>query len=123
MKKGLNWESKKRMFKMVKEDPMNIWYFIQGYYRYWLRNTWLIRKHIKEQFEYRLKNTNSKCIEQGSCVVCTCKVPELLMADKPCSMKKIPIESRMFFFGNDKICFEKMLNKKDWQQFKIENEL
>lgn len=75
-------------------------YFI-AWYRYRLYYSpfrFLIRKHIIEQFEYRLKVVNKECYTKGSCVKCGCHVPALLFSDAPCA-------------GN---CYPEFKNKKNW---------
>jgi hypothetical protein len=99
---------------MIKNDPKNIWWFIQGYYRWFLKDTFLVRGFIKEQFQERLNTTEKKCLEQGSCIMCSCTTPQLLYANKPCSKSKISKETRIMLFGKPEVCFTQMLSKKEW---------
>lgn len=83
----------------------------QGYFRYFLyyskelikiNLSFLIRKFIKEQLEYRMLVMNRECYDQGSCITCGCKVPALQMSNKKC--------------GGD--CYPQMLTKKQWNLYK-----
>ena len=96
---------------------IDVWHYILGNYRYyfwyggklsrkyalvaWLRKR-MIRKHIKEQIEWRIKWMNPICYEQGSCVKCGCETTELQMANKSCDM----------------LCYPPMMNKTEWEKFK-----
>ena len=81
----------------------NIFYYFQGHLRYKLyysRFKFLVRKHIREQYEYRIGVMDRECYWNGYCKICGCKTTHLQFADKPCE-------------GN---CYPKMLNKKDWNE-------
>lgn len=84
----------------------NIFYYFQGNLRYRLYYSkhfkWLVRKHIQEQYLYRVNAMREECFNTGSCVVCGCQTTHLQFANKPCE-------------GN---CYIKMLNKKDWENIK-----
>lgn len=84
----------------------NYFYFLQGNIRYALLHSryfsWLVPIHIKEQFEKRVGTIPHKCWEEGSCQSCGCSVPQLQLANKTCGNK----------------CYPKMLNRKDWKEFK-----
>lgn len=84
----------------------DIWYYIQGHFRYPLFYRiccgFLMRKHIREQIEYRIRVMNEDCYTQGSCVACGCKTTHLQMADKSC----------------DKNCYFPMMSKEEWNNFK-----
>ena len=58
-----------------------------------------IRKHIREQYEWRVRVMDEECYSMGSCKNCGCIVPQLQMADKACG-------------GN---CYPPMLSKKEWK--------
>jgi len=108
----------KLYWQMIKSNPKNIWWWIQGetrmlFYKY---VPFMLRNHIKEQFEYRLDNTNKDCLKQGSCVICQCSVPSLLFANKPCSKIYASSNTRKMLFGHDGICYDRMLNKKEWKE-------
>ena len=93
-----------------KEPLINVWYYLQGMYRYNLyfnRFKFLIRNHIVEQIEERLKVMDSECYESGSCKLCGCMTPALQMCNKPCN----------------KPCYTKMKNKLEWELYKIDRKL
>lgn len=100
-----------------KKPLIDIYHFIVGNYRYKLYYSKdkigairaygskhpLMRQHIWEQIKYRIKNMNPKCFSTGSCIKCGCNTTELQMADKRCNG----------------ICYPTMMNKEDWERFKI----
>ena len=81
-------------------DLIDVYHYIVGNTRMWLYNNYkyLLTRHITEQYEDRLKKANKECINQGACIACGCKTPELFMADKAC----------------EENCYEPMKSKKDW---------
>ena len=83
-------------WKLIKDDYRNLWYFWQGTIRYFFYKNFpfMVRKHIKEQFIYRLKKSK-KCVMNGSCLVCGSKTPDLLMADQPCAISKLTEYNRV----------------------------
>jgi len=96
----------KYFIKWIKgEIPrVDAWYFIQGHCRQTLYYSYpaLLRKHIKEQIEWRMLVVDKECWNSGQCKICGCSQPALLMCDKPC----------------DKPCYFPMLNKGEWKFFK-----
>lgn len=50
--------------KMLREDPLNAWYYFQGTIRMWAYNNakWLLRPHITAQFEWRKKELKNVMI-------------------------------------------------------------
>ena len=84
----------------------DVWYYIQGNFRYKLfyskKFNTLIRKHIKEQIDIRIKNMNQDCYDKGECIKCGCATTALQMCNKSCN-------------GG---CYPKMMNKKTWRDFK-----
>ena len=76
--------------------------YLVGNYRYFCYTSvpFLLRKHIKEQYEWRLTQSNPKCLDNGECIMCGCKTPNLMMANRSC-------EDR---------CYPEMLNKKEWKE-------
>lgn len=83
----------------------NIIAYVQGWIRFYLyyhpRLKFLIRKHIREQIDFRIKYMDKECYENGSCKLCGCATTALQMANKSC----------------DKPCYPPILNKKDWYNF------
>lgn len=115
----------KRKIQMILrgERPLiDVWHYIVGnlryklfYYRFKNRSFFSIRKntleqdrhplmrrHIWEQINFRIKWMNPVCYEQGSCVKCGCETTHLQMANKKC----------------DGDCYPPMMNRKQWEKFK-----
>lgn len=89
------------MSKITIKDILS---YIQGNIRYKLyysRYNWLIRKHIREQIEFRIQIMNPTCYSNGSCIACGCKTTALQMTNKSC----------------DKDCYPTMMNKTQWNYF------
>lgn len=87
----------------------NIFYYIQGNLRYKLYYgefkflNKLMRTHIKEQIDLRIKLMDRECYYNGSCKMCGCGTTELQMCNKACENK----------------CYLPMMNKKEWFYFKV----
>jgi len=62
----------------------------------------LIRKHIKEQIDFRIKHMDKECYNSGSCKVCGCTTTALQMAAKSC----------------DGLCYPEMMEENCWKIFK-----
>ena len=75
----------------------NLRYFL--YYSKWFK--FLIRTHIREQIDFRIKFMDKACYENGQCVICGCSTTALQMADKAC----------------DKPCYPRMMTKQEWDNF------
>ena len=88
------------------ERPLiDVWFYVQGNFRYKLyysKYKWLLRKHIREQIEFRIQRMKPECYANGSCVVCGCETTMLQMADKSC----------------DSACYPPMLKAGTWKHFK-----
>jgi hypothetical protein len=86
--------------------PANWWAFLQGRYRYrayYSKNfKWLLRKHIVEQIMWRISVMDPKCLADGACKICGCETTALQMANKACP----------------KPCYPKMMEKRQWQDYK-----
>lgn len=82
---------------------IDVFYFIQGMIRYHIFYSrvkgLLIRKHIREQIEYRIAVMNPLCYDRGECIECGCATTALQMCNKVCE-------------GN---CYPFMMNKKEWR--------
>jgi hypothetical protein len=109
--------------KLVREDYWNLWYYWQGTIRQWLFNNYsmFIRLHIMDQYFWRMGNS-SDCSKNGSCVVCGCKTDDLFFANKPCALSHIHKE-HWYIFNKKKVCYPKMMSKKEWIKFKQENNI
>ena len=96
--------------------PIDVWHYFLGHYRYWLwyGGYWskkyeicsiirksMIRRHIKEQIEHRIRLMNPACYNSGSCVKCGCEVLHLQMCNKGC----------------EGYCYPSMLNKERWKKY------
>lgn len=87
-----------------------LWYWKSNYnysyplirYIYLLPLHKIIRKHIREQIEFRLKWMKPECYNQGECVICGCATTALQMASKAC----------------DAPCYPEMMDKTHWKKFK-----
>lgn len=82
---------------------IDIWHYLVGHYRYTLyysKFKFLIRKHIREQIEFRINNMNRKCFNRGECIKCGCLTTALQMCNKSCDGK----------------CYPVMYSKKVWKQ-------
>lgn len=84
---------------------IDVWFYVQGNFRYKLyysRYKWLLRKHIREQIEFRIQIMKPECYAQGSCVECGCETTMLQMAYKSCDAK----------------CYPVLMGAGDWKHFK-----
>jgi hypothetical protein len=113
----------KDSIKLIKQDYWNLWYFWQGTIREWIWNNYpiIMRTHIKEQFIYRTIKAY-ECAKNGSCIVCGCTTPALFFANKPCALSHVQ-KSNWHVFGKTELCYPKMMNKKEWNDFKQLNNL
>lgn len=88
-----------------KRPLSDVWYYIQGhlrYYTYYNGPKFFMRKHIREQIDFRISIMNPTCYYQGSCIHCGCDTTMLQMANKQCDGKEYP----------------RMMNKKAWNNGK-----
>lgn len=89
--------------KELIKNVNNIYHYLLGNYRlklfYSEYGRYLIRKHILEQIEFRMKVMDRECWNKGECKMCGCETPALQMANKPC----------------DKPCYPEMLSKTAWK--------
>lgn len=116
----------KRYWLMIKNDPMNVWYYIQGSFRMLLWNYFpiFLRKHIEEQFLYRFKAA-SQCSINGSCLWCSCSTTQgLYFANKACSLSKVEDDNiKNQLTGRTTACYPVMMSKYDWELYKLENNI
>lgn len=97
--------------------------FFEGSYRYNLYystgiSRYLMRKHIREQIDFRISVMNPKCYEQGSCVICGCDTTALQMANKPCEGMEYPplmTKERWHNFRNERVVVH--LNSTSWHMY------
>lgn len=91
-------------------NSANVIAYITGklrYILYYSRFRFLIRTHIQEQIDLRVKYMNKECYENGECVICGCQTIALQMAKKAC----------------DKPCYFPMVRRHEWKWFKSGNSL
>ena len=100
---------KKMMMKLKqmkgKITFINVYSYLLGNFRYHCLHSkfrWLIRKHIREQYEYRVRTMDRECYDKGYCKVCGCSTTALQCANKSC----------------DNFCYPVMLSKSDWNYLK-----
>lgn len=101
----------KNLLKIIRGEAkvMDIYHYLLGNYRYFLYyNKYvlpkvLIRDHIWEQIEFRIKNMDKKCFMDGQCKICECKTTALQMCNKACN----------------KPCYPEMMSKRKWNLFKV----
>lgn len=90
----------------AKVTMTNVISYIIGNLRYKLYYSkffsFLIRKHIKEQIDFRIKHMDKECYNSGSCKVCGCTTTALQMAAKSC----------------DGLCYPEMMEENCWKIFK-----
>ena len=83
----------------------DVWYYTQGnvrYKMYYSKFSFLIRKHIMDQINFRISVMKKECYDNGECVMCGCATTALQMCNKACEGK----------------CYPSMMNKKMWNKFK-----
>ena len=86
----------------------NIKNYVQGHWNQMLDKRFdHLEDHVKEQALYRA-NLCKHCYDNGKCTECGCKTPVMFF-----SPSKVDALGR----------WGKMLNKEEWEQFKIDNEL
>lgn len=73
----------------------DVLYYLQGHIRYRIYYSrfkrLLIRKHIRDQIDYRLEVMNPECYDKGSCIECGCTTTQLQMCNKACEGRCYPI--------------------------------
>lgn len=82
----------------------DVFYYFQGNWRYKIYYSpfkFLLRKHILQQIDYRIKWMDQECFNEGSCKLCGCETTALQMCNKSC----------------DKPCYPPMMNKEHWSLF------
>jgi hypothetical protein len=90
----------------TKINLLNIKSYLVGNFRYRIHGTkfqWLIRKHILEQIDWRIKVMDKTCYSSGSCIICGCSTTALQMSEKHC----------------DKPCYPSLLSRTMWEAFKV----
>ena len=116
----LKYQTLKRNFNAIMAEPRLVVDFLQGTLRIKLYalNPRLIRKHIREQFEWR-KVKASFCLENKKCISCGCLTPDLFFANKACSLSKIKDTAvRELLAGRSEACYPRLMSARVWREFK-----
>lgn len=95
--------------KKAKVTFKNIGRFIQGYSRKFTESFGLLDIHKREQVIWRATQA-SLCYSNGHCVYCGCATPAKFYSDEGC---EDPVRK----------CYPDMMEKEDWEKFKIENQI
>lgn len=93
------------LLKAAIQNPKKIYNYFLAEYRVFLSNNslgFLIREHIREQYDYRITAMKEACRSNGACVECGCKTPDLQYGNLACE-------------GN---CYPDMMNKEEWIKYK-----
>jgi hypothetical protein len=109
-----------KLIKRALKEPKLIIDFIEGTGRGFLNvhAPYLIRRHIREQYEYRLYKAK-KCLENKSCLSCGCSTPDLFFCTKPCDLTNIKDTTvRKILADRTTPCYDKLLNRRAWKAFK-----
>lgn len=90
----------------------NAWAVIQSIFRKMRRGLggFDLPAHQYEQIIWRrtqVKEKSPECWEMGECIVCGCDILGKTMEDRSCEDK----------------CYPEMMNKEQWNQYKIDNEI
>ena len=83
----------------------NIKSFIEGNIRYFEKERGNLEPHIEEQLIWRMSKCQEDCVILGKCIKCGCPTEKKLLATESCNPNR----------------HVKMMNKKDWEKFKIDN--
>lgn len=90
------------LLKKLKRNPSKVIDYIIGNYRMFMfkHASFLLRKHIKDQFNYRLSIMNQTCLDNRECIECGCKTPNLQFSNKSC----------------EGLCYPPMVSKNKWKR-------
>ena len=85
------------------QDALNYFWSYYRYYIYYSNHFgWLMRKHIRQQVDFRIAVMNQTCYNQGSCIHCGCATTALQMSNRVCHGEEYP----------------PMLKKEEWLLFR-----
>ncbi len=100
--------------KSIKDPkPLNattLHLFAQGHFRSILKKFGVVDDHILEIASYRIeqvKKQSPECLKTGKCIYCECSLDESVLSDAPCAHG----------------CYEKMLSKEEWEDYKLKNNI
>lgn len=86
----------------------NIKHYIEGNIKMLGDKMYLLPEHEKEQVAYRAMICKDECVKLGYCVYCGCDIPGKLYVKDSCN-------------GGER--FPDLMNKIDWEKFKLDNEI
>jgi hypothetical protein len=86
----------------------NIKHYIEGNIKMLGDKMYLLPEHEKEQVAYRAMICKDECVKLGYCVYCGCDIPGKLYVKDSCN-------------GGER--FPDIMNKIDWEKFKLDNEI
>jgi hypothetical protein len=92
----------------MKITPTKIFQFIEGNLKMFGDKMHLLSSHEKEQVAYRALICKDDCIKLEYCVYCGCDIPGKLYVKKSCNAGER---------------FPNLMNKQDWEKFKLDNEI
>lgn len=101
----MDMKTKIRLILTGKRPLIDVWFYVQGNVRYKLyysKYKWLMRRHIREQIEFRIQRMKPECYIEGACTICGCETVKLQMAYKTCE-------------GH---CYPVLMGAGDWKHFK-----
>lgn len=102
---SMNMKAKILLILKGERPLIDVWFYIQGNIRhklYYSKYKWLLRRHIREQIDFRIQRMKPECYANGSCIMCGCETTKLQMADKSC----------------DNHCYPSMFKAGSWKHFK-----
>lgn len=79
------------MIKRLLNDPKAAWWYLQGTVRQLLYDhaPYLLRRKIRFMYYHRIMSAK-ECFDNGECLNCGCRTPDLFFADKGCSKRINP---------------------------------
>lgn len=92
----------------MKITPKKILQFIEGNLKMLGDKIYLLPDHEKEQVLYRSEICKNDCLKNEYCIYCGCSVPGKLYVKESCNAGER---------------FPDLMNSKDWEEFKIKNNI
>lgn len=99
-----------KMSHITQSDFKQKWNYFLAQFRYWAYNSgrkYLIRKHILEQYRWRLIKMDPQCYINGECKICSCNTTQLQFSNLAC----------------EKPCYPAMMTKGVWLNYKREKNI
>jgi hypothetical protein len=88
--------------------PKKIFQFIEGNLKMLGDRIHILPKHESEQVLYRSQICKDDCMKLGYCINCGCDFPGKLYVKESC---------------NEGLRFPDLMNQKDWEEFKLKNNI